>query len=231
MAAADLLTTTSFGEAYYHQHKEAGLDYLAHGEWQITYGRWFVEALGLRGRTLLDVGCACGSIAAGLAKAGALVSGCDANEHMIRLGRERWLANQLFVCDATNLHYWRDRTFNTIHSAQVFEHFKPDLVPHILDELWRVTQDGGILFAALDTVEMYARQVRNLAREDATHICVKPMAWWHQQLASAGWALAPDLLERLRLHPESYFAHYDWDAFCCRKTTCSNRSGRSATCS
>lgn len=210
-AAAELLTATAFAEDYYQEHKRAGLDYLDHGGWQENYGRWMVNALGLRGRTMLDVGCACGSIACGFGKAGALVSGCDVNEQMIVRGRQKWLRDNLFICDASNLHYWKDGTFDFIHSAQVFEHFKPELVPFILRELYRVTKPGGIMFAAFDTTEMYARQGRDLATEDATHQCVKPMAFWDQQLADTGWVHDPGAAAALKNHPDSFFGSYDWD--------------------
>ncbi len=218
MAGTGQLTATAFAEDYYEQHRRAGLDYMGHGAWQEGYGRWFVEALGLAGKSVLDVGCACGSIACGFAKAGAVVSGCDVNEHMVTKGRARWLAGSLKVCDAANLHYWADGTFDFIHSAQVFEHLKPELVPHVLAECWRVTKPGGALFVCLDTAEMYARQGRDPRTEDATHTCVQPMAWWDALLARTGWAHAPDLLAKLTAHPGSYFREYDWDCFVVRKT-------------
>lgn len=217
MAASDLLTATSYAEEYYEQHRRAGLDYLNYGKWQEEYGKWFVESLGLKGKSVLDVGCACGSIASGFARAGALVSGVDVNEHMITLGRTKWLKEQLKICDASNLHYWKDATFDFIHSAQVFEHFKASLVPNILDELHRVTKPDGALFVALDTTEMFERQGRDLAHEDATHVCVKPMAWWDELLPKHGWERAPDLDDKLKNHPGSYFQNYDWDYFIVRK--------------
>jgi hypothetical protein len=56
------LTATAYSEAYYREHKHAGLDYLTYGEWQRQYGRWFVESLSLKQKRLLDLGCACGSL-------------------------------------------------------------------------------------------------------------------------------------------------------------------------
>jgi len=217
MADSHILTATAYDRDYYEQHKQAGLDYLGHGDWQIKYGRWLIDALGLKNKTLLDVGCAAGSIAAGLAKAGAFVSGVDCNEHMIRMGREKWLEHTLKICDATNLHYWTDGTFDCIHSNNVFEHFKPELVPFILKELFRVTKRGGCMFAAFDTEELYAAQKRDMRYEDATHICIKPMAWWVEHATAAGWEPAPDLEEALRDHPNSYLDKYDWPLMVCRK--------------
>ena len=154
-----------------------------------------------------------------MAEAGGLVSGCDLSQHMIDLGKERWPGFPLFVCDAVNLHLWRDNTFDFIHSAQVFEHFKPELVPYILKEINRVTRPNGILFAAFDTVELFDRQKRIMETEDPTHTCIQSIGWWQLKLKEAGWEFAPELMELLEKHPKSYFKMYDWPSVCCRKKT------------
>jgi SAM-dependent methyltransferase len=97
-------SATGYTERYYQEHKLAGLDYLGFGAWQQQYGRWLVESLGLKGKRLLDVGCACGSILRGLGQAGAVVQGVDVNECMIRLGRDKWpdmapLLHSVFLID------------------------------------------------------------------------------------------------------------------------------------
>jgi len=210
------LTARTYDRRYYEEHKLAGLDYLGFGAWQQQYGRWFVESLGLRGQRVLDVGCACGSILRGLGQAGAIVRGVDLNEHMVRAGREKWpdMAHLLAVCDAVNLHLYEDACWDAIHTAQVAEHWKPELVPYILRELARVVVPGGLLFCALDTEELFARQGRRVADEDPTHVCVRPLAWWHEQLRGAGWTLCSARFEpALRSHRESFLARYDWDWF------------------
>ena len=212
-----VLTAHGYNKDYYQQHQQAGLDYLNYGGWQKDYGKWIVDSFSAKGKSVLDVGCACGSIAAGMAEAGSLVSGCDLSQHMIDLGRAKWAGFPLFVCDAVNLHLWKDNTFDLIHSAQVFEHFKPDLVPFILKEINRVTKLGGIMFATFDTVELFARQNRNLETEDPTHVCVKPLEWWYPKLQEAGWELSHDLWKVVHDHPNSFFKQYDWEGICCRK--------------
>jgi 2-polyprenyl-3-methyl-5-hydroxy-6-metoxy-1,4-benzoquinol methylase len=214
------LSARSFDERYYREHKLAGLDYLGFGDWQQKYGRWLAGSLGLKGKRVLDVGCACGAILRGLGEAGAIIQGVDVNEHMIRLGRDKWpdMASLLFVCDAANLHLFADASFDAIHTAQVAEHCRPDLVPPILRELARVTVPGGLLFCALDTEELFARQGRRIEADDPTHVCIRPMAWWHEQLREAGWQLCSSEFEpALRNHPESFLPRYDWDWFVGRK--------------
>jgi ADP-heptose:LPS heptosyltransferase/SAM-dependent methyltransferase len=214
------LKTTAYDERYYAEHRAAGLDYLVFGRWQQEYGRWVVESLGLREKRLLDVSCACGSILRGLGEAGAVVEGVDLCEAMVRRGREQWpdMAGLLFVCDAINLHLFADGAFDAIHSAQAAEHWKPELVPFILRELWRVTKPGGLFFCALDTAELFERQKRDIEHEDPTHVCIRPLAWWHDQLAASGWQECSAQFDpRLRSHPENFLNRYDWDWFVARK--------------
>lgn len=217
---AHRLRSTAYNEAYYREHQEAGLDYLSYGDWQRQYGRWLAGALGWTGRSVLEVGCACGSILRGLGEAGIVVQGVDLNEAMVQLGRAQWpeMAPLLQVCDAVNLHLFGDQTWHGIHTAQVAEHWKPVLVPHILAELHRVVAPGGLLFCALDTEELFARQGRRVKDEDPTHICVKPLAWWHEQLAQTGWEVCSAEFDGpLRSHPESFLGRYDWDWFVARR--------------
>ena len=214
------LNATSFNERYYREHKMAGLDYLNFGEWQQRYGRWLVESLNWKGRRVLEVGSACGSILRGLGEAGAVVQGVEINEHMVQLGRDKWpdMAPLLHICDAVNLHLFTDGEWEGIHSAQVAEHWKPKLVPHILEELHRVTAVGGLFFCALDTEELFARQGRTMATEDPTHVCIKTMDWWHEQLAATGWQVCTaEYMRALQDHPISFLKRYDWDWFVARR--------------
>ncbi len=214
------LTSKGFDERYYSEHRLAGLDYLSFGDWQQQYGRWLVQSLNWKGRRVLEVGCACGSILRGLGEAQAIVQGVEINEHMVKLGREKWpdMAPLLHICDAVNLHLFGDGEWEGIHSSQVAEHWKPKLVPHILEELHRVTAPGSIFFCALDTEELFARQSRTMESEDPTHVCIKPMSWWHEQLATAGWDVCTSEVEpALRNHKESFLKRYDWDWFAARR--------------
>ncbi len=213
------LNATGYTEQYYREHRETGLDYLGHGEWQGCYGRWLVDVLEWKGKRLLDVGCACGSIVRGFGEAGTVVQGVDLCEHMIQLGRAKWpdMAALLHVCDAVNLHLFPDGTWDALHSAQVAEHWKPELVPFILRELRRVIVPGGLFFCSLDTEELFARQGRKMEDEDPTHICIRPLTWWHDQLHAAGWeVVSDDVGPGLRQHSESFLPKYDWDWFVAR---------------
>jgi 2-polyprenyl-3-methyl-5-hydroxy-6-metoxy-1,4-benzoquinol methylase len=215
-----ILTSVNYDRQYYEEHQQAGLDYLNFGDWQQRYGRWFVESFKFQGKRVLDVGCACGSILRGLGEAGAVVAGVDLSEQMIELGRKKWpdMVPLLNVADAAHLSQFGNSSWEGIHSAQVAEHWEPTAVPQILRELNRIVAPGGLFFCSLDTEELFARQKRDMSTEDPTHICVKPRAWWTEQLAKAGWTdvtaeYEPALLD----HHDSFLKQYDWDYFIARK--------------
>lgn len=215
------LKSTQFDRAYYEEHRAAGLDYMVSGEWQARYGRWFVESLGLKGKRVLDVGCACGAIVRGLAKAGAVVSGIDVNAYMIGLavGQDPSMGKVLDVASAEAIPA-PDGAFDAVHCAQVAEHWEPGAVPKILGEIMRVLRPGGLFFNCLDTEELYARQGRKLETEDPTHTCVRAKAWWEHW---HGFLPAEDVTAwakgKLDAHPESMsrVGEYDWDYFVLRK--------------
>ena len=217
MPDASRLRAVNFHREYYEEHKAAGLDYLGHGKWQVDYGRWVVGALGWAGGDVLDVGCACGSVALGLQKAGCRPHGVDLNNHMVSLGRTHFPTIPLYVCDAVNLHLFGAESFVGVHHNQVAEHWREELVPFILAELFRVLKPGGSVLGVFDTPELFARQNRTAEAEDPTNRCVRSLDWWRERYAAAGFVPAPDLEAALKSHPGSYLRWYDWDWLAVRK--------------
>src|SRR5277367_2032160 len=79
-------TARGYDRDYYARHKATGLDLQAFGLWQQKYGRWIVAVLQLKGKHVLDVGCACGSMVRGIWQAGADIEGVDCSEVLIQMG-------------------------------------------------------------------------------------------------------------------------------------------------
>lgn len=213
------LRSTSYGPAYYEEHKAAGLDYLGHGEWQRDYAAWLLKHLA--SPPILDLGCACGSVVKGLVSMGGDAVGVDCSEDMIGRGRKEWpdLAPRLFVGDGANLHHWGDGHFGVVHCAQVAEHWRPSSVPAIAAEVARVLKPRGLLFLCLDTQELYDRQHRDPAKEDPTHLCIKPVSWWEGTLLEAGLTRDTALESVMGGDPKAFCRRYDWDWMVFRKGT------------
>lgn len=211
----DRLNPLGYGLEYYVRHKAEGLDLLAYGDWQRRYGRWIVAALGLARARVLDVGCACGGMLRGLLAAGADVDGFDCSEALVYLGREQWpdMGGRLFICDAVNLHCFADETYDWLHSCVVAEHWRPELVPHILAELRRVVKPGGRFYCAYEGGPPSTPGARDPAVEP-THVCLRPSDWWEAQLREAGWELDSAGYDRpLRNHPDSFLGQHRWAWF------------------
>jgi ADP-heptose:LPS heptosyltransferase/SAM-dependent methyltransferase len=212
MEMSFLLTSTAYDEKYYQEHKSAGLDYAAYGAWQQNYATWLAEGLDLRGKRVLDIGCACGAITHGLVDTGVNAIGTDVNEYMVRLGQDNWDRNRLFVCDCINLHLFENNHFDCLHLHQVAEHLRPDYIPLILAELNRVSKTGAKLLLFLDTTELFERQGRHEKDEDPTHVCIKPRSWWRNRLELAGWSdHTEEDRSRLAANRLNFFKQYDWE--------------------
>jgi len=205
----DSLPAVGFGPRYYHEQKLLGIDYARYGRWHDRYGRWLVSALDWRGRPVLDVGCACGAVTRAMRVAGAQAVGIDLSEFMTRLGRDTWpeLVGFLGVVDATNLHVFLDGQFDGVHLAHVAEYLEESRIPTLLAELRRVAARGCQLAFCVATSDWLVGQTV-LGRGDRRLACVRPSAWWWDQLRRSGWQpLEPPRERAWREHGESLHAH------------------------
>ena len=135
-----------------------------------------------------------------------MVQGVDVNEHMVNLGRQQWpdMTALLWVCDAVNLHLFADQSLDAIHTAQVAEHWRAELVPHILQNA-RIVAPGGLLF-------LWASTPRNFSPDKAGRCSTRtpPTPAYDRWLGGtsnciAGWELCTSEFKTvLRSHPELF---------------------------
>ena len=171
-----------FGADYYEKHKEFGLDYLVFGNWQLEHAQMvkaICASMGLKIQgsgtecQILDLGCACGSIAEGLRQVFKVPTfGIDPSEHMIRLGRTRFKDLDLRVGSGMDMRMFRDESFGLIHSMQVFEHLLPHCVKSVFFEMRRILMPNGLCLAYLDYPDAPG------AKDDCTHTCLRDVLWW-----------------------------------------------------
>lgn len=212
------LKSKSYDKNYYEEHRISGLDYLSYGDWQKEYGQWITDVFQLKNKSVLDIGTAAGSILNGIQEASACKAyGIDKNNYTINLGRENFKNLDLEVCDACNIHFLPDNSLDFVHSHQVMEHIHPNLVPLVMDEVYRVLKLNGYFLAIFDSEELFIRQKRTKETDDPTHVCIKPLKWWYAMARSVGFEVIKDM-EKFKDHDLSYFKKYDWDYFICKKS-------------
>jgi ubiquinone/menaquinone biosynthesis C-methylase UbiE len=172
-----------FGADYYAKHKELGLDYLAFGNWQLQHAGKVKAICASMGqehtKCVLDLGCACGSIAEGLRRVFKVPTyGIDPSEHMIGLGRKTFIGVDLRVGSGMDMRMFKDESFDLVHSMQVFEHLLPHCVSSVLFEVKRILKPTGLCLAYLDYPDAPG------AKDDCTHTCLRDFEWWKN---TASW--------------------------------------------
>lgn len=193
-----------FDQTYYQEHKDLGLDYLNHGTWQLDHAKWVAKTFGLdRGSTILDLGCACGSITEAIRlTTGGTVVGIDPSEFMINLGKATFKELILAVGCGMDLRMFKDETFDFIYSMQVFEHLLEHHVPSVLSEMSRVLKPEGQAFVALDLDKGSCIQE---ILPDTTHTCVRRKIWWLKKFLDHRFDVAP-------------YVQCPWDHFVLRRS-------------
>ena len=204
---------------YFLRNRANGLDLLHFGDWQQRYARWIADAFDLRGRIVLDAGCACGGILKGFIEEGVNAFGIDCSEDLIQLGRNKWpaIASRLKVADLANIHIIAENAFHWIHCSMVAEHWQPRLVAPILLELQRVLKPSGQFFCLYESENGCLFGDRN-PTDEPSHLCLKPESWWTERLQETGWIdESASYQHALAAHPSSMLTDYRWSWFVARK--------------
>ena len=225
IAEPGALTSTNYGEQYYREHAEAGLDYLNHGFWHQSYAAMVSDATlqsAYPEPFVVDAGCACGSILKGFKDLPIIrrVLGVDLSDHMVALGRRHFaFADEELVAGSIAKIPAEAGSVSLLHSAQVLEHIPDEWVDPILDEFARVLRPGGRAFLCLDAMRHGERQEMYMG--DPTHVNIQPVLYWTGKLQKRGLLFdieAYNRFARSRLgptegDPHSFFESYpNWSA-------------------
>lgn len=185
-----LLTSLDYEKNYYDEHKDAGLDYLAHGYWQESYAKMVADATlqaTYESPSFFDGGCACGSLVAAFKKTNIFgtVLGVDLSEHMVGLGRSHFglSARELISGSITEVPV-ESHSLTLVHSSQVLEHIPEEFADAILDEFARILRPGGRAFLCLDAIRH--GETKEIYMGDPTHVNIQPIMYWTEKIQARG---------------------------------------------
>ncbi|MGI9012943.1 MAG: methyltransferase domain-containing protein, partial [Phycisphaerales bacterium] len=172
------------------------------GGWQSRYAEMIDRAFGLRGKSMLDVGCAAGALASAFTDRGAGITGVDICRYFIEASPFENVRGQLQVTPAWNLPF-PDNAFDLIHCSQVLEHVPEEKQCEVFAELRRVLRPDGLLFAAMPMGEDHEDEW-----DDVTHTCLHDFGFWKGLAENAGFGHVTSRWEPLHGHP--MYREYQW---------------------
>jgi 2-polyprenyl-3-methyl-5-hydroxy-6-metoxy-1,4-benzoquinol methylase len=139
--------------------------------------------------SFLDLGCAGGGLVWDFLIRGHEGVGLEGSDVSLRSQRAEWrhLPDNLFTCDATQPFQVRRgdssqaATFQVITAWEVLEHISAEQLPMFLQNVRQHLAVPGFFIASVSTLEQFDE-----TSGAVYHVCVKPRAWWTDQLARHG---------------------------------------------
>jgi len=136
----------------------------------------------------LDLGCAAGYFVYLMNSKGKNFKGIDLSDYVISVGKKEFpsISNYLYNGSIHDLSVFPDSYFDLVYSQQVLEHLPTELVPIMVNELYRVCKPNTKLFLFL--VIGYKDQIGKSDNDvDETHQNLKTKEWWDCQFRSRGF--------------------------------------------
>lgn len=138
---------SEFEEAYFKQLKIEGMDVKAKGAWQKMYAHYIDTIFKLRKKTILDLGCAMGSITSSFADYNIEAIGVDISE--FATSNSPFKNIKLFNKPAWDLSDIPDNSVDFIHSMNMFEYIPSDKRELMFSEIRRVAKNECVMFVIL----------------------------------------------------------------------------------
>lgn len=138
-------TVTTFEKDYFSALKESGLDIFARGYWQRKYAHFIAAAFDIRWKTVLDLGCAAGSITSAFAEFTDKLIGVDISKFCKENTK---FDNFKFIrtC-ASDLSEIKDDSVEFVHAHDLFNLVPENKRQQMFKEIARVAKNGAILFS------------------------------------------------------------------------------------
>ena len=170
----------------------------------------FTEALDLKKKRLLDLGCGAGQAVRAFMDNGVDAYGIDLSEYAIEEGKKAFkLRERIFVGSIHDLSKWSDDSIDFLYSNQVFEHLPEKYVDRLVDECRRVLKPGGRMWVGLVlALSPDPEGIRSADDPDDTHITIHYRSWWNEKFLSAGFVLDEQCMYAVESTP--IWMEYGW---------------------
>lgn len=140
----------------------------------------------------IDIGCSGGGLVEDFVNDGHIAIGLEGSDYSQVHKRAAWatIPNNLFTCDVSKLYqvYYNDEPFlaDVISAWEVMEHFKPEDVPCVIEQISKHLKVGGLFIASISL---------SAQNNEIWHQCVRDREWWNSQFT--GFQFRQDLVNKL----------------------------------
>jgi len=191
-----------FDASYFRGGRSNYCDYLRDHRFPLV-ARTLTQTLELRGKRVLDCGCAVPYLVHELRKLGVGAVGFDISDYAAeRVRREK--LGWFLVADARFIPF-ADRSFDAVIASELVEHVPSEHEALLLAELCRVSKRMVLVRTPWAPSE---------ADRDDTHVNIHPPDYWKARMRELGFASREDLEERYARAGRMMFpGFFDWFMF------------------
>jgi ubiquinone/menaquinone biosynthesis C-methylase UbiE len=137
-----------FEQGYFDKLKMHGNDVASKGNWQKMYAYFIDKIFNIKGKNVLDLGCAMGAITSAFADYGANATGVDISKYAIEKSPFK---NIKKVCSpAWDLSMVEPNSIDFVHSMFMMNYIPKNKIYIVMDQLNKVCKDGAIVFCVLN---------------------------------------------------------------------------------
>jgi cyclopropane fatty-acyl-phospholipid synthase-like methyltransferase len=140
---------SQFEEAYFQLQKENGTDLSNKGGWQKMYAYYMERVFGIRGKTVVDLGCAMGSITSAFADYGAKAIGVDISKY----AKEKSVfknINLLNVDACECASHIEENSVDFVHSMFMFNHIPEEKNEQLFAQIQKICKNDALVFVVLN---------------------------------------------------------------------------------
>lgn len=136
----------------------------------------------------LDIGCSCGSLVKAIKEFSCFdgVVGIDNSKYLIDRGIKSLNldSSELKLADARKLPI-SDNQVTLLHCKLTLEQIRPDRLPHVLQEMYRVLSPNGLAFISVSAIQ--EGQTEELFSSDPLFKTIKTVRWWGEIFVEYGF--------------------------------------------